>query len=192
MKMVRPQQPAWLKHNYKKWGKRFKKKLGDPAKSNDFVWATHNGEKINTKLLPVLRNATKKHCAFCDDKIQKGTIEHFRPTSKYPLLAYVWQNLFPSCSECQEKNNEFDKNLLKPDREDYEFFRYFIYNPFTGEILVSPKASTDDKIRAETCIKIYRLNRAELIEDRMDCYEYYKDVADEKRPFRFIFTRPTK
>lgn len=187
--MARPRQPDWLKENYKKWGRRFKRKLNDPGKSNDFVWATHNKTKVNTKLLPLLRNATKKHCAFCDDKIKKGTIEHFRPTSKHPLLAYFWHNLFPSCIDCQEKSSKFDKNLLKPDREDYEFRRYFLYNPFTGEILINPRANVNDKIKAEITIKIYKLNRAELIEDRLDCFEYYSNVADEKRPFRFIFTK---
>lgn len=189
MKMQRPSQPVWLKQNYKKWGRIFKRKLDNPTKSNLFVWATHNKMKVNKGLLPILRNATKKHCAFCDDKIKKGSIEHFRPTSKHPLLSYFWYNLFPSCSECQEKNNEFDKNLLKPDRDDYEFYRYFLYNSFTGEILANPKANETDRIKAEITISIYKLNRAELIEDRLDCFDYYQNVADEKRPFRFIFAR---
>ncbi len=189
MKMERPQQPEWLKENYKKWGRRFKQKLANVGLSNDFIWATHQNIKVNVKLLPILRNATKKHCAFCDDKIKKGTIEHFRPTSKHPLLSYFWHNLFPSCSECQEKGGAFDKKLLKPDREDYEFRRYFLYNAFTGEITVNPKIGESEKIKAETTIKIYKLNREELIEDRLDCFESYQNVADEKRPFRFIFTR---
>lgn len=189
MKMQRPQQPAWLKENYKKWGRRFKKKLENPAKKDEFVWATHQKTKVNVKLLLILRNATKKHCAFCDDKIKKGTIEHFRPTSKFPLLSYVWKNLFPSCNDCQEKKNEFDRDLLKPDLEDYEFRRYFLYNPFSGKIDVNPQASETEKTKAEITIKIYKLNRAELIEDRLDCFENYQNVADEKRSYRFIFAR---
>ena len=189
MKMQRPQQPDWLKENYKKWGKRFRRKLKNPNKKDDFIWATYQKAKVNTKLLPILRSATKKHCAFCDDKIKKGTIEHFRPTSKHPLLSYFWHNLFPSCNDCQEKGSKFDKKLLKPDREDYEFRRYFLYNPFSGEIEVNPKASEVEKISAETTIRIYKLNRKELIEVRLDCFEHYQNVADEKRPFRFIFAR---
>lgn len=189
MKMERPQQPDWLKENYKKWGKRFKKKLKNPNKSNEFVWATYQGTKANTKLLPILRDSTKKHCAFCDDKIKKGTIEHFRPSSKYPLLSYLWINLFPSCSDCQEKNNQFDKNLLKPDCADYNFRRYFLFNPFTGEIDINPKADGVDKIKAETTRRIYNLNSNELVQARLDAFEDYQNVTDEKRPFRFIFVK---
>ena len=189
MKMVRPPQPDWLKENYKKWGRRFKQKLENPDKKDDFIWATHEKTKVNTKLLPILRNATKKHCAFCDDKIKKGTIEHFRPTSKHPLLSYFWHNLFPSCNDCQEKSNTFDKKLLKPDREDYNFRRYFLYNSFTGKIEVNPKASEAEQIKARITIRVYKLNRAELIEDRLDCFENYQNVMHEKRPFRFIFAK---
>ena len=189
MKMERLPQPVWLKENYKKWGKRFRRKLENPALKNDFVWATHKGKKVNTKLLPILRDSTNKHCAFCDDKIKKGTIEHFRPTSKNPLLSYFWHNLFPSCNDCQEKGNSTDKNLLKPDREDYEFRRYFLFNPFTGEIIVNPKADGLEALKAKKTIEIYKLNRRELIEVRLDCFEYYQNIADEKRPFRFIFGR---
>lgn len=187
--MERPQQLDWLKENYKKWGRKFKKKLDNPNLKNDFIWAIHHKTKVNVKLLPILRNATVKHCAFCDDKIKKGAIEHFRPTSKHPLLSYFWHNLFLSCSDCQEKSNAFDKNLLKPDHADYAFRRYFLYNPFTGKIIVNPKANESEQLRAEITIKIYKLNRAELVEDRLDCFDNYQNVSDEKRPFRFIFTK---
>ncbi len=189
MKMARPLQPDWLKENYKKWGRKFKKKLANKVLKNDFIWATHHKSKVNVKLLPILRNATKKHCAFCDDKIKKGTIEHFRPSSDYPRLSYVWNNLFPSCSDCQEKNNNFRKELLKPDKEDYEFLRYFLYNSASGKIEVNPKANEKEQNRAKITIEIYKLNRPELIEDRMDCFENYKGVAADKRPFRFVFAR---
>ena len=84
MKMERPPKPDWLKKNYKKWGKRFKQKK-DLNKNQKFVWATYQKVTVNKILLPILREATKKHCAFCDDKITKGTIEHFRPSSIYPF-----------------------------------------------------------------------------------------------------------
>ena len=187
MKMERLPQPVWLKENYKKWGRKFKQKLKNPALKNDFVWATHKGKKVNTKLLPILRDSTDKHCAFCDDKIKKGTIEHFRPSSKYPLLSYLWLNLFPSCNDCQEKNNEFDKNLLKPDHPEYDFRRYFLFNPFTGKIDINPKASDFDKMKAEITKRIYKLDSEELIQARLDAFEIYQNIADEKRPFRFIF-----
>jgi uncharacterized protein (TIGR02646 family) len=188
MKMERPQQPDWLKINYKKWGIRFKKKLANPTLKNDFIWATYQRKKVNTILLPILRDSTKKHCAFCDDKIKKGTIEHFRPSSKCPRLSYVWHNLFPCCSDCQEKRNEFTKELLKPDKPEYKFSNYFLYNSISGMIEINPRVNEKDQKKAEETIRIYKLNRPELIEARMDCFECYQNVESEKRPFRFIFT----
>ncbi len=185
--MERPQQPDWLKENYKKWGMTFKKKLANPNLKDDFIWAIYQGKKVNTILLPILRDSTKKHCAFCDNKITKGTIEHFRPSSKFPRLSYVWHNLFPCCSDCQEKGSEFTKQLLKPDRKDYKFSDYFLYNSISGKLDVNPKANEKEKKSAEETIRIYKLNRPELIEDRMDCFEFYQNVEFEKRPFRFIF-----
>lgn len=187
IKIERPQQPDWLKLNYKKWGIRFRNKLANPNLKNDFIWATHQKAKVNKILLPILRNSTNRHCAFCDDAIKKGTIEHFRPSSRFPKLSYVWHNLFPCCSDCQEKRNEFSKDLLKPDKQDYKFNKYFLYNSISGKIDVNPGGTENDRKRAEETIRIYKLNRPELIEARMDCFEYYQNVESEKRPFRFIF-----
>ena len=77
---------------------------------------------------------TQRHCAFCDGPLgieSRETVEHFRPKSKFPELAFAWENLFPCCDVCQShKGERFDLHLLKPDDDDYHFERYFVVNFF--------------------------------------------------------------
>ena len=61
-------------------------------------------------------------CAYCEEKIKRvnaknlnteeeisHTIEHYRPKSEYPWLAYSWDNLLWCCVKCNKnKDNDFD------------------------------------------------------------------------------------
>ena len=116
---------------------------------------------------------TQEHCAFCDGRIgteSRETVEHFRPKSEFPNLAYTWHNLFPCCDLCQsQKLEKFDEALLKPDAADYRFEEYFIANYKTGELEPLPNAPTEIKRRAEVTIDLYGLklptrNKARLRE----------------------------
>lgn len=125
MKIVKTPAPDFLRKNYKKWGKRYKAKRNNPAKSNAFTWAIHKGTKANILLLPFLRIETNHHCSFCDGfplETTGETIEHFRPKSVFPLISYVWANLFHCCKYCNESKGENPgRNLLKPDKLSYSF-----------------------------------------------------------------------
>ncbi len=138
MKLIRSNAPQWLSDNWERWSKSYRSKLEDNNRDNNFVWATHEREKVNHKLLPLLRTMTKDHCSFCDGFPMQSrigdTIEHFKPKTKFPLESYKWENLFLCCSNCQKKNEDFDEKLLKPDDVKYEFSKYFDYNYQTGEL----------------------------------------------------------
>ena len=57
------------------------------------------------------------HCAYCQasvDDAGHGAVEHFRPKSLFPMLAYEWDNYFYSCERC----NTF-KSDKWPDRGEY-------------------------------------------------------------------------
>jgi uncharacterized protein (TIGR02646 family) len=52
-------------------------------------------------------------CAYCETEVRasgRQQIEHYRPQSIYPALAYRWENLLLACSEC----NSFQKRHLFP------------------------------------------------------------------------------
>jgi uncharacterized protein (TIGR02646 family) len=48
------------------------------------------------------------HCAYCEEYVEAGQVEHYRPKSTYLWLAYSWDNLLYVCPTCNTtKNNRF-------------------------------------------------------------------------------------
>ena len=159
--------PIFIYRGYKHWGIQYKNLRDNNnalGRSTTFGWYNYEGVKINQILLPLLQDITKFHCSFCDIKevvrgVQEPTIEHFRPSSKYPLLSHFWHNLFLCCYSCQKaKMDDFDKNLLKPDRTDYSFDDYFIIDWETGEIIEKFNSPDPRYIKANKTIELYGLN----------------------------------
>ncbi len=177
------------------WGLQYKAKRDNPAKSNDFIWATYNGTEVNKLIIDDLMLMTQNHCAFCDFfpiKQPGPTIEHFRPTSIYPLESHLWDNLFYCCSSCQKKGQRFAHNLLKPDEIGYDFIGFFICT-FSGSAIIlepNPRATNQDQERAKITIELYGLNNFDRPEDRYRVWMQYLDsnnpVVDEFA-YRFLF-----
>lgn len=189
MPMIRTEIPQALKDNYKKWGKEYKQKIVDPSQNNSFPW---NGsyDEITAQLF----NITKNHCCFCDLhplKASGASVEHFRPKNTFPLLSYVWGNLFYCCTNCQKKGNRFplDYKLLKPDVILYSFNYYFIYNYATGIINPNPARTSEEQKRAGNNIKLYGLNKYGRPEARLLEYKKFFDANNpdiEEYSYRFI------
>jgi hypothetical protein len=71
---------------------------------------------------------------------------------------------------------------LRPDDSDYQFERYFRVNLLTGEIQPQIKDITEEeRNRAKTTIRLYRLNSYDRPGARMDAWERYKDMYNSKR-----------
>jgi hypothetical protein len=86
--------PVCLK-KYKQWGRDYAaKRQQNPNVS--FYWHQYRNRPINHILIETLEGLTANHCAFCDfwerSAQSRQTIEHFRPKSQSPKLAYVWHN----------------------------------------------------------------------------------------------------
>lgn len=48
-------------------------------------------------------------CAFCEQRVERWQVEHFRPKSIYYWLAFSWDNLLYACPDCNgSKSNHFD------------------------------------------------------------------------------------
>jgi uncharacterized protein (TIGR02646 family) len=181
--------------NYKVWGKNYAKT------KHSWHWHTYKGTEVDKLIRSDLLIQTQNHCSFCDAyRIPSPiahTIEHFRPKSIFPLLAYTWQNLFISCHNCQKIIADFDlsrenlRQLLKPDSEDYHFQKYFYFDSETGKIEIKKGNLTEKEIeRAELTQKYYQLNDKELIKARLeilDDYEHYLKKDCSKRPYRYMF-----
>jgi len=144
-KLHRLPAPDWLRANYKKWGKQYEAKRNDPNKGNEFAWAQYQNEKVNHLLLSPLGTQTQNHCSYCDGYPMNrmgNTIDHFRSKTQFPLLAYVWHNLFLCCYVCQKRKGDFfDKRLLKPDMDGYSFDYYFRFIYIDGSIIPNSRRS---------------------------------------------------
>lgn len=84
-------------------GQAWQEKYQRTQQSSDFNWRKNQGKGYDD-LLVKLSQMTQSHCSFCDaypmGRIPK-TIEHFKPKTTFPLLAYQWENLFLCCGNCQ-------------------------------------------------------------------------------------------
>ncbi len=137
---------------------------------------------------------TQNHCAFCDIcpiKQAGATIEHFRPTSKFPLLACTWTNLFYCCHACNEqKGEEFEETLLKPDEEGYSFDYFFVINFSSYKLEPNPQRSEAEQKRAKDTIRLYGLNDLDRPEDRESVLARYLDSNNpdkDRFPYRYLF-----
>ncbi len=194
-KQIRPAQPQWLADNYKKWATAWAKLQ---KKGGTFQWAwhpIHKVERVNKEITKILLDGmTQGHCSFCDAfpiETTGVTLEHFKPKSKYPLLAYTWNNLYPCCNKCQEKGDFYSWLLINPDNPRYDFWDYFIYEASSGMILVNEAEDKShlDRARAFATIKIYGLNDHSRPEMRKRIYKQLlkADPADYKDyAYRFL------
>ena len=125
--------PRWVQFGERYAGNRAKA-IESKKPGFNFQWPTVNGKTINQHLLPTLRKQTVLHCSYCDGfPLGKGdeSIDHFLPkmTPAYYALVCRWENLYLSCSHCQNSKGErVDSLVLRPDEPDYSFGRYFIYD----------------------------------------------------------------
>ncbi|MFT5469086.1 MAG: hypothetical protein ACI8UO_004201 [Verrucomicrobiales bacterium] len=155
--------PEFLNEKWEDWGKAWEaKKAEKPGAA--FNWRQVDKTPVNQKLLPLLMEQTQAHCSFCDgypvSPPGKDTIEHFRPKSKFHREAWHWPNLYYCCSFCQDqKLDKYDEGLLRPDADDFDFDRYFLWDYTTGEIKVNEKATSADQQRAAVTIELFGLNQ---------------------------------
>ncbi len=163
-KIVRAAAPICLtyRNNYRKKGRRWQTRYASNPNAQ-FSWGTFRSQKMSLLIINALSPMTNNHCSFCDkNNVIKGgdrpTIEHYKPKTRWPLLSFVWNNLFLCCYQCQEyKNNEFHNELIKPDRISFDFDHYFIIDFATGNLFPNPAYPQNIPAAQET-IRIYGLN----------------------------------
>lgn len=159
--------PSILVQNKYKWTEELKKnidKYGDyekiPLSIKNAMWVHYRHHDIKEKLFA----SSHQKCAFCEAKpAESGNIEveHFKPKSLYPELAFEWDNFLPVCRKCNDSKSNHDTGkepIVDPSADDPETI--FTYN----FINIVPK---DDKNEIATkTIEICDLNSERLYEAR--------------------------
>lgn len=150
------------------------------------------------KLKPLFGEIQHQKCAYCERKLRhskhtfEGDIDHFRPKSKYPRLAYNPANYVLTCSICnrsykgdgfpikeQIKPSEVDS--AQPTEEDPDLIHPLDPKEpkleevigFKGMIARSiARQGSREEERANAMIDFFSLNeRADLREERVRCME---------------------
>lgn len=131
-----------------------------PLNIKNSMWVHYRHQDIKEKLFA----SSHQKCAFCEAKpAESGNIEveHFKPKSLYPELAFEWDNFLPVCRKCNDSKSNHDTGIepiVDPSYDDPETI--FTYN----FINIVPK---DDKNEiADRTIEICDLNSERLYEAR--------------------------
>ncbi len=193
MPFKRPEAPGWLRTGERDWGKRLYRRRKANANAK-FNWPQRQKEKINHLLAAILVEASSNHCAYCDcyplGTASRQTIDHFKPKTTAPLLVCFWENLFLACDVCQQvKGERYSRKMLKPDRPNYTFERYFISNFKTGRIEASPNAPSEERDMAWETIEWLGLNMPGRPQSRLVELEKFSgngDLPIECYSYRFF------
>ena len=101
-------------------------------------------------------------CAYCEETC-RGTVDHFRPKSKFPELVYVWSNWLFSCFDCNNaKLNKWPNEGYIDPCEDSQHDRpeaYFDFDFETGRMMAKTNLDSSRRERAEKIICDLKLNR---------------------------------
>lgn len=64
-----------------------------------------------------LASFSNNNCCFCGEKVfgSEMDVDHYLPTSRFPYLAYCWENLLPSCKRC---NQAYKRDFLPLSLKD--------------------------------------------------------------------------
>lgn len=126
-----------------------------------------------------LFNCNHQKCSYCEG-IPSGSklrVDHFFPKKLYPELTLDWDNLLPSCENCNRHKSSHDTNtepIINPSKIDP--FPYFDFD----FIWMIPAVDSPDLVLTKRTIDVCNLNRRELVKSRadllVDLTTYQKDM----------------
>jgi len=149
-------EPDILRDKKEQWLAKFQEKR--QSKPNARPSSSQYG---HAKIRDILHAMSSNKCFYCEGKLSESDaeIDHYREVAEYPELAFEWNNLYLSCSECnkrKEKNININvENCLDPCDEVECPADHMT---FDGHTIRSRKCS----VYGLSTIKKYKLNRDEL------------------------------
>ena len=130
---------------------------------------------------PALGGRTNNICWYCERQCYANaesggrapTVDHFRPLSRFPALAYDWSNWVFSCRRCNVENKQDgwpEQGYVNPcaavaaERPE----RYFGYDAKTGDIIPKGGLDGDARLKAMRTIDDLGLNNLDVRYYRFD------------------------
>lgn len=118
---------------------------------------------------PHLLQMQGEFCAYCECRLNRKHVEHFRPRKAFPALTFEWANLFGSCGDSHKsggwprcgiyKDNGAERydasHLIKPDDDMPDDYLLFLT---TGRVVPSPELTGPALNKAEETIRVFNLN----------------------------------
>lgn len=148
-----------------------------------------------------LENLYHHKCAYCENKVEQGHVEHYRPKNLYPWLAYSWDNLIYGCPTCNQfKRTHFDivgKRATPPkitdDLTEINTWSSQHYDQFEKPILLNPERDDlkdvflfdikghikgNNNSRAEYTIGKCHLDRNFLVDERRKIINDFRNLVN--------------
>ena len=178
--------PGWIDY--------FQNGIGQ--RPSDFLWSIFR---------LALGSRNNNICWYCERQCdaetggRAPTVDHFRPLSRFPQLAYAWPNWVYSCRRCNEdykRDNWPDLGYVDPTAVEVAERpeRYFDYDADTGEIVPRDGLSGIALQRAFHTIADLGLNKLDVMYFRLQWTKQF--VADllslpvsERRAFAEYITQ---
>ena len=152
------------------WVRYFRDRVG--PRPSDYSWSEFRSE---------LGERSGGMCWYCERRCESAaevgdraaTVDHFRPLSRFPNLAYEWSNWIFSCRRCNEefKQNRWpDNGFVDPAAADVlqRPERYFDYDMRTHDIVPRRDLTGDEHQRAWDTIDDLGLNNLDMRVYRQD------------------------
>ncbi len=156
----------------------------------------YNNRYKQVDVKSALKELYKNKCAFCEQRVEQGHIEHYRPKTIYYWLAFSWDNLIFACSLCNEnkgKNFEIENTQVTFQNSDENIKHIHTssssYDKLEQPKMVNPEVTdpsgkikfdkrgfveSDDERFAYT-IKICQIDRADLNDERRKLLNTFKE-----------------
>ncbi len=147
------------------------------------------------------RKMNHERCSFCTMMIHDFEdameVEHIKTKKDCPEKIFQWSNMLCACHTCNNKRGtrvHIPEKYLDPTKTD-EIENYFCYEP-DGTVAADEELCEDDRKKAAYMIKLYELNRKELVCKRRefladlmtddDYYEKLEKVGESSQNIIFL------
>ena len=130
-------------------------------------------------------------CAYCECRLKRKHIEHFKTRTAHTKETFNWDNLFGSCGDSTQrggwnrcgiyKDNGAGKynieEIIKPDSDDPNNYLLFLTS---GKVIARPELTGVPLQKAEETIRVFNLNKdTTLFNSRKSAVRAIKDEIDE-------------